>query len=146
MLGLTEKGGLSSGSSVTFDHLFTFFPLLDEFSKRGIKGLITIRQNRVENAAVPSKETMRKTEKGFCDCSTDNRGNAVVFWHGTAIATYIQVMVALHQRALLNGGRQKKKNNVLVAHALMLYIQKMGRVGLFDQFVATYRARVCSKN
>ena len=32
-LGLTEKCGLSNGSSVTFDKLFTSFPLLDELKK-----------------------------------------------------------------------------------------------------------------
>ena len=30
-------------------------------------------------------------------------------------------------------------------HALMLYNQKMGGLDLFDQFVATYRARIRSK-
>ena len=30
VLGLIEKCGLSSGSSVTFDNFFTSFPLLDE--------------------------------------------------------------------------------------------------------------------
>ena len=59
MLVLIEKGGLSSGSSVTFDNLFISFPLLDELSKRGIESLVTIRQNRLENAAVPSKQTMK---------------------------------------------------------------------------------------
>ena len=65
MLGLIEKGGLSSGSSVTFDNLFISFPLLDEISKRAIEGLVTIRQNPLENAAFLSKQTMKKTEKGF---------------------------------------------------------------------------------
>ena len=50
-----EKGGLSSGSSVTFDNLFISFPLLDKLSKRGIEGLVAIRQNHLENAALPSK-------------------------------------------------------------------------------------------
>ena len=65
MLGPIEKDGLSSSSSVTFDNLFISFPLLDKLSKRGIKGLVTIRQNCLENAAVPSKQTMKKTEGAF---------------------------------------------------------------------------------
>ena len=77
MLGPIEKCGVSSGSSVTFDNFFTSFPLLDELSKRGIGGLGTIRQNRLENAAIPSKQAMKKTERDFYDCSTDTRGNAV---------------------------------------------------------------------
>ena len=65
MLGLIEKDGLSSSSSVTFDNLFISFPLLDELLKRGIEGLATTRQNRSENAAVPSKQTVKKTEEAF---------------------------------------------------------------------------------
>ena len=60
-----EKGGLSNGFFVTFDKLFTSFPLLDERSKRGIEGLVTIRYNCLENAAVSSKQTMKKTSTGF---------------------------------------------------------------------------------
>ena len=85
VLGLVEKGGLSSGFSVTFDKLFTSFPLLDELLKRGIGGLVTIRQNRLENETVPSKQAKKKTEKDSYDCSTDNCVDAVVFWHDTAI-------------------------------------------------------------
>ena len=64
-LSLVEKSGLSSGFCVTFDKIFTSFYLLNELSKRGIGGLVTIRQNRLENAAVPSKQTMKKAKKGF---------------------------------------------------------------------------------
>ena len=78
LLGLTEKCVLSSSSSVTFDNFFTPFPLLDELSKQGVGGLGTIRQNRTENAAIPSKQAMKKTERGSYDCSTDNLGNVVV--------------------------------------------------------------------
>ena len=78
MLGLIEKCGWSSGSSVTLTIFLPLFPLLDELSKRGIGGLGTIRQNFLENAAIPSKQAMKKTERGFYDCSTDTRGNAVV--------------------------------------------------------------------
>ena len=56
MLGLVEKSGLSSGFAVTFDKLFTSFSLLDELSTRGIRSLVTIRKNRLENAAVQSRQ------------------------------------------------------------------------------------------
>ena len=59
MLGLAEKGGFF----VTFKNLFTSFPLLYELSKSGIGGLVNIWQNCLENAAVSSKRTMKKTEK-----------------------------------------------------------------------------------
>ena len=48
VLDLVEKGGLSSDFSVTFDKLFTSFPLLDELSIRDIRGLTIVRQNRLE--------------------------------------------------------------------------------------------------
>ena len=63
-MGLVEKGGLLCGFSVNFDKLFTFFPLLDELSKLGIRGLFALRQNRLEKAAASSKQAMEKTEKG----------------------------------------------------------------------------------
>ena len=55
VLSLAEKGGLSNGFFVTFDNLFTSFPLLDELSKGGIGGLVTIRQNCLKSAAISSK-------------------------------------------------------------------------------------------
>ena len=65
VLGLIEKGGLSNTFFVTFNNLFISFPLLDELSKGGIGGLVTIRQNLLKNAAVSLKQTMKKIEKGF---------------------------------------------------------------------------------
>ena len=65
MLGLVEKGGWSNGFSVFFDNLFTSFPMLDENRTGGIRGLVTIRHNCLENAAVTSSQTMKKTEKRF---------------------------------------------------------------------------------
>ena len=52
-------------SLLPFDKLFADFPLLDKLLKGGIRSLITIRQSRLENAAVSSKQTMKKTEKTF---------------------------------------------------------------------------------
>ena len=147
VLGLIEKCSLSSGSSVTFDNFFTSFPLLDDLSKRGIGGLGTIRKNRLENAAIPSKQAMKKTEKGFYDCSTDTCGNAVVVWHDTAIVTCASNYAGAEPESFIKrwSKAEKKKINVPMPHALMLYNQKMGGVDLFDQFVATYRARIRSK-
>ena len=62
VLGLAEKGGLPSCLFITFDNLFTSFPLLDELSKRGIEGVVGVRQNSLENAAVSSKQAMKKTK------------------------------------------------------------------------------------
>ena len=64
MLGLIEKCNLSSGCTLTFDNLFTSLPLLDELWKRGIGGLETLRQNRLENTPVPTKQLIKKTIRG----------------------------------------------------------------------------------
>ena len=64
VLGQIEKCNLSSGCTLTFDNLFTSLPLLDELSKRGIGGLETLRQNRLENTPVPTKQLMKKTIRG----------------------------------------------------------------------------------
>ena len=116
-----------------------FLPLLlEELSKRGIEGLVTIRQNRLENAAVPSKQR-RKLKRGSYDCSTDTRVNAVVFWHDTAIATCGSNYAGAAPESFIKrrSKAEKKKTNVLMAHALMLRNQKLGGVDLFYQFVAT---------
>ena len=90
---------------------------------------------------------MKKTERGFYDCSTDTRGNAVVVWHDTAIVTCASNYAGAEPESFITrwSKAEKKKINVPMPHALMLYNQKMGGVDLFDQFVATYRARIRSK-
>ena len=137
VLGLKEKYGLSSGSSVTFDNFFTSFSLFDELSKRGIGGLGTIRQNRLENAAIPSKQAIKKTQMGSYDCSTDNLGNAVVVGHDTAMVTCALNYAGAEPESFIKrwSKAEKKKINVPMPHALMLYNQKMGGVDLFDRFL-----------
>ena len=44
---------------------FTCFPLLNELSKGGLGGLVNSWQNCLENAAVSSKQKIKKTEKEF---------------------------------------------------------------------------------
>ena len=56
-------------------------------------------------------------------------------------------MLKLYQRASSNDGRKqkKKKADIAIPNTHLLYNQQMGGVDLFDQFVATYRARIRSK-
>ena len=49
LLGFLDKGNIDSDSNVTFDNLFTSLPLLDSLTEKGIGGLGTIRQNRLQN-------------------------------------------------------------------------------------------------
>ena len=45
VLGLIEKCKIKTGSTVTFDNLFTSLPLLDDLTKLGICALGTLQQN-----------------------------------------------------------------------------------------------------
>ena len=57
VLGLLDKGNI-----VTFDNLFTSLPLLDKLTEKGIGGLGTLRQNRLQNAPLKEEE-LRKKER-----------------------------------------------------------------------------------
>ena len=55
-------------------HLIIFLHTLhclDMLSERGIGGHGTTRQNRLQNAAVASKQAIKKTERGSYDCPVD---------------------------------------------------------------------------
>ena len=104
---------------------------------------MTFGQNCLDNAAVPSKQTKKKTEKGSYDYSTDNRVNAVVFWHDTAIVTCASNYAGAAPESFIErwSKAEEKKTNVLKIHAMMLHNYKIGGVDLFDQFVATIRSK-----
>ena len=104
--------------SATFDNLFTSFFLLDELSKRGIGVQVTIKQNRLENAAVPSKQR-QKLKKVPC---------------------FSNYSCAASEKFIKRWSKAEKKTNELMAHPLML-CKKIGLVDLFDQFVATIRSK-----
>ena len=147
VLGLIEKSNLSSGCTLTFDNLFPSLPLLDELSKRGIGGLGTLRQNRLENTPVPTKQLMKKTIRGSYQGATDNHGNTVVVWHDTAVVTCASNYAeALPESFVKRWSKTKKKKaDIAIPNTHLLYNQQMGGVDLFDKFVATYRARIRSK-
>ena len=53
---------------IIFSHIFL---CLDMFSKRGIGGHGTTRQNRLQNASIASQQAIKKTERGSYDCPVD---------------------------------------------------------------------------
>ena len=55
---------LLEGCTVTFDNLFTSLPFVDELSELKIGGLGTLSQNRVQNAPVQSKLSVKKEDCG----------------------------------------------------------------------------------
>ena len=66
VLSLIGKCEVKAGSTVTFDHLFTSLPLLDELTELGIGALGTPRQNRF-HAPVGNKTTLPKKPRGSYD-------------------------------------------------------------------------------
>ena len=119
VLSLIEKCNLQSGSCVTFDNLFTSLPLLDMLSELGIGGLGTIRPNRLQNAAVASKQVMKKTTRGSYDCAVDDHGNAVVVWHDAAIVTCASNYAASQPvTSIKRWSKTQKKKSVFLCHML----------------------------
>ena len=53
---------------IIFSHIFL---CLDMLSERGIGGHGTTQQNRLQNAAVASKQAIKKTERTSHDCPAD---------------------------------------------------------------------------
>ena len=120
VLGLIEKCNLSSGCTLTFDNLFTSLPLLDELSKRGIGGLGTLRQNRLENIPVPTKQLMKKTIRGSYQGATDNHGNTMVIWHDAAVVTCASNYAkALPESFVKRWSKTKKRKLILQFQTLI---------------------------
>ena len=65
VLGLIEKCKVKAGSTVPFDNLLTWLPLLDELTELGIDALGTLRQNRFHGVPVANKTTLAKKPRGF---------------------------------------------------------------------------------
>ena len=86
VLGLIEMCEVKTGSTVTFDNLFTSLPLLDELTELGIGALGTLRQNRFHGAPVASKTTLAKKPRGSYDFGTDGK-NLVVSWLDNKVVT-----------------------------------------------------------
>ena len=74
----------------------------------------------------------KKLRRNSYDCSTRNRGNTVVVWHDTAVAKCVSNYAGAALESFIKrwSKAEKKKISVLMAPALMLYNQKMGRVDL----------------
>ena len=121
VLGLIEKCNLSSGCTLTFDNLFTSLPLLDELSKRGIGGLGTLRQNRLENTPVPKKQLMKKTIRGSYQGATDNHGNTVVVWHDTAVVTCASNYAEALPESFVTRWSKTKKRKLILQFQTLIY-------------------------
>ena len=75
VLGLLHKRNIDIDSIVTFDNLFTSLPLLVKLTEKGIGGLGTIQQNRLQDALL-RKEELVKMERGSFDFGSD--GNNLI--------------------------------------------------------------------
>ncbi|KAK8387206.1 hypothetical protein O3P69_018089 [Scylla paramamosain] len=61
--GLVEDAKLVAGSKVVCDNLFTSLDLLDNMSKKGIGVIGTMRQNKLCNISLPSKQQAKKMRR-----------------------------------------------------------------------------------
>ncbi|GBL86994.1 PiggyBac transposable element-derived protein 3, partial [Araneus ventricosus] len=73
VLGLMNKVHAHEGNHVVMYNLFPSIPLLNELSKKGFAGTGTIRENRLENASLRPKKSMKKTFRRTFEyaCSED---------------------------------------------------------------------------
>lgn len=60
VIGLAEKVGVRAGCHLFFDNLFTSVSLLTELSQRGIGGVGTVRENRLNGVPLVSKKVLEK--------------------------------------------------------------------------------------
>ena len=86
VLGLIEKCEVKSGSTVTFDNLFTSLLLLAELTELGTGALGTLRQNCFHGAVIANKTTLAKKPRGYYDFATDGK-NLVVSWLNNEVVT-----------------------------------------------------------
>ncbi|GBM23837.1 PiggyBac transposable element-derived protein 3, partial [Araneus ventricosus] len=145
VLGLMNKVHAREGNHVVMDNLFTSIPLLNELSKKGFAGTGTIRENRLENAPLPPKKSMKKTSKGTFEyaCSEDL---VIVKWNdNTAVSVATNKVKASSCVMAERWSSGEKKIQVPMPQPLKTYNMHMGGVDLFDQFVSQYRIRICSK-
>ena len=146
VLDLVEKTNVKAGSTITCDNLFTSLPLLDELTKLFIAGLGTIRENRLQGTPILKKMQVQKKKRRFYDYAPDD-SNRVVTWRDNkpvVIATnYVSCEPISSAKPWSKA--QKKQLDVPMPKPFKVYGSQIGGIDLFDQFVANYRVRVCSK-
>ena len=121
VLGLIEKCEVKDGSTVTFDNLFTSFPLLHEPNELGIGALSTLPQNRCHGSPVSWVDNKVVT------CATNY-----------VTCTPVSTAERWSQSA-------KKRVDVPMPKPFEDYNKQMGGFDLFNQFVSTYIVRIRSK-
>ena len=79
--GLTQKANLQEGTKIVMDNLFTSFDLMDNLANdRRIGVLGTMRQNRLNNIAVPSKKETSKLKRGEMKTTYVDEDKVIVAW------------------------------------------------------------------
>lgn len=63
VVGLAEQFGLSPGSKISCDNLFTNFDLLDHLAEKKIGVIGTVRQNRIVGVPLPAKKEAARIMK-----------------------------------------------------------------------------------
>lgn len=145
VLDLIKKAELAPGTSVTFDNLFTSFPLLQEMSEMGIGGTGTVRQNRLGKVPIPSKQDIEKKTvlRGFSTQVFNNDISCVVWKDSKAVYTASNLVGGeVTERCKRFDRTIRKSVLVQIPDQVRHYNATMGGVDLLDQQVALYRSPV----
>uniref|UniRef100_A0A0K8UM49 PiggyBac transposable element-derived protein 3 n=3 Tax=Bactrocera latifrons TaxID=174628 RepID=A0A0K8UM49_BACLA len=133
-------------STVFLDNYFNSFKLLEEFDKKNITVVGTIRSDRIENAPLSS---MKRELRGTCE-ALKSKNITLVRWNdnnNVTIATNckndnITTTTGLCKRY---DRQQKRRQDVKQPVIIKEYNSGMGGVDLFDQQRTAYRTRIRSR-
>lgn len=143
-----SKGIIEEGSFVYIDNFFTSLTLLEDFAKKNINIVGTIRNNRIEKAPLDS---LKKQTRGSCDVVRDSEANiTIIRWNDNNVvnmATNVK-----DDTIVLRGGTcsryiptEKKRGAVSQPHLCKMYNKGMGGVDLFDAQRGLYRSTIRNK-
>ncbi|GBN23920.1 PiggyBac transposable element-derived protein 2 [Araneus ventricosus] len=127
VLGLMNKVHAREGNHVVMDKLFTSIPLLNELSKKGIAGTGTIRENRLENAPLPPKKSMKKTSRGTFEYAC-SENLVIVKWNDNTAVSVATSKVKASSCVMTErwSSAQEKKIQVSMPQPLKTYNVHMG--------------------
>ena len=132
--------------SITFDNIFSSYPLFTELLEKGIAATGTMRSNRILNNPPLCESEMKKKERGTVDFASD--GNVVVCaWLDNKVvheaSNFTQISPFVLKRRFSQS--LKKRIDVNCPALIAQYNQNMGSVDLCDRFLNNYRPCIMGK-
>ena len=144
VFGLATQFGLSPGSKIACDNLFTSFDLLDNMAEKGLGVIGTVRQNRIIGVPVPAKkEAVKVMVRGDLKTVYDDL-NCLTVWRDSQPVYMASNFsgpdtVGTCQRF---GGSGKGYISVPCPNNVLDYNRTMGGVDLLNQSHKVYRISV----